>query len=150
MQSTPQFTDLTLSLANVLDAIMTRADNLQSRKGGQFSYMITIRIRRALKTLRESFAPMIKLLLTKPAVPSRAAILLGHIVRVARTLKPSVLPKGAIDGPSIIKSEKDALLNYFVTVILSSKTELSDQVAVRHMVVIANSRLHCTCSLPTM
>lgn len=138
--SSTQFSDLTLALAAVLDAIAARAVSVKGSKKDRVLHKQNVRVWRVLRKLRESFPAMIQLLVTKTTVPSRAAVLLGQIVGVAFRLTPAKVPKGSVDSRSLIEGQKDALLNYYSTHILSAKTALAPPVSVSYKQLLNSSQ----------
>lgn len=101
--SSAQCSDLFLALASVLDGISARAASMKGRRPERIVHKLSIRVWRTLRPMRATFPALIKLLTTKAPVPSRAAVLLGHIVGVSLRAKPA---KGQPEGRAIVEGEK--------------------------------------------
>ncbi|CAK9780191.1 putative regulation of translational elongation-related protein [Cutaneotrichosporon oleaginosum] len=129
-----QCADLFIALATVLDAISERAA-LMKRRPDRLLRKLNVRVWRVLRPMRAAFPALISLLTTKVPVPTRAAVLLGHIVSVALRAKPV---KGQPEGRTVIEGQKDPLLNYYSTNILSTKTALPQHVPLALREFLAN------------
>lgn len=142
--SSAQCADLFIALATVLDEISARASAMKGRRPERIVHKLNVRVWRVLRPLRAMFPELIKLLTTKVPVPSRAAVLLGHIVGVSLRAKPAKdLPEGRsiVEGQKVSDilgettsdpklTQKDALLNYYSTNVISTKTALPPHVPV--------------------
>ncbi len=98
-----QCADLFVALATVLDAISERAGSMKGRRPERLLRKLNVRVWRTLRPMRAAFPDLIMVLTTKAPVPSRAAVLLGHIVSVALRAKPA---KGQPEGRAVIEGQK--------------------------------------------
>ncbi|WWD10197.1 hypothetical protein V865_008331 [Kwoniella europaea PYCC6329] len=118
--------DLLLSLALVLDAMSLAQDKMTyAKRVARMRKKTGIRTWRVLRELRPALPAILHSLLTRStSVPSRLAVLISHVIGVALRLRP--VGKGkegdSQDGREIVEKEKDAIITYYSTNILSSKT----------------------------
>ncbi|KAL7422316.1 translational activator of GCN4 [Cryptotrichosporon argae] len=117
--SSPQFTDLLTSLALLVDTVEARAE--PTNRGARIVHKVNIRVWRVLRQIRADLPAALKVLLAYKAAPARTAALLSDVIGVTLRLKSK---KGAPEGKAIIEAEKDAVLAFYTTNILSSKTAL--------------------------
>ncbi|KAL1405501.1 translational activator of GCN4 [Vanrija albida] len=123
--SSAQFNDLILALATVTDTTEARSAPTKKHRMDRIRHKVNVRIWRVLRQLYDAFPQIITLLVTKNPTPVRSAVLLGHVVGVALRIKPA---KSKPDGKSVIEANKEAIITYYSTTILSAKTALPPHV----------------------
>ncbi|WWC61174.1 uncharacterized protein I303_103754 [Kwoniella dejecticola CBS 10117] len=120
--------DLLLDLALVLDTMRAGEEKINyAMRVARMRKKSGIRTWRVLRELRPALPTILHSLLTRSvSVPSRLSVLISHVIGVLLRLKAP--GKGreveVKDGREVVEKEKDAIINFYTTNVLGSKTSI--------------------------
>jgi hypothetical protein len=117
--TSPQFTELVMSLATVVDVMGSKSQG--TGKVERLRKKTGIRTWRALRELRSSIPAIVDILVKTTTNPLRVSILLNHAISVALRLKPTGERKGAHPaGRQLLDQEK--IVAFYTANVIGSKT----------------------------